>query len=79
MNKILLVSEKDLDQTIREILAHFLNVAQVKNSIAIVIGLLTKFIEFFKFYERHLSHKYNKSISTQSLNSPKLSSKGFTK
>ncbi len=62
MNKILLVSEKDLDTTIREILSHFLNLAQVKNSTTTVIGLLTKFIEFLKFYEKVISVKYQKAV-----------------
>ena len=66
MNKILLVSEKDLKSTIQEILSHFLSLAQVKNSSAVVIALLTKFIDFLKYYEKVLNSKYLKSVPSNS-------------
>ena len=63
MNKILLVSEKNLIITIREILSHFLNLAQIKNSSATVIGLLTKFIQYLKHYEEVVSLKHSKTAT----------------
>ena len=58
MNKILLVTEKDLELTLREILSHLLTLAQVKNSAAVVILLLTKFIDFLKGYEKVMSARF---------------------
>ena len=52
MNRILLLTDKDADNLSSDVLAHLLNLAQVKNSKDIVIVMLTKFIEFFKYYER---------------------------
>lgn len=46
----------------REIMSHLLNLAQVKNSTTTVIALLTKFIEFLKYFEKVISNKYQKSI-----------------
>ena len=52
MNKILLLTDKDVDGLVGEVLAHLLGLAQVKNGKDVVIAMLTKFIEFFKYYER---------------------------